>query len=224
MMRLQTLARLLSIAAVAGCAHPPPPVAAVHAAAEPARATESPLVWAQLDAAAFARAHAEGRLVLIDGSAEWCHWCHVMDATTYSDPAVRELIAAKFVTVKVDIDERPNFEERYHEWGWPATVLMTAAGVEIARYQGYQPPEKFAELLRAATAAAATLAGNAGDGVSHDTVATVASQHATLSEEDLAKVAAWTAQKLDSLWDADQGGWGGPQKLPLAWDNAWTLD
>ncbi len=181
-------------------------------------------MWAELNAAAFTRAHAEGRLVIIDGSAEWCHWCHVMDATTYGDPAVRGLIAAGFVTVKVDIDARPDFEERYHEWGWPATVLMTAGGVEIARYKGYQPPEKFADLLRAASAAAAALSEDARDadgGAPHDTVA---GPHAPLTEEDLAKIAAFTTQKLDSLWDPEQGGWGGPQKLPLAWDNAWALD
>ena len=48
--------------------------------------------WAELNAETFARARAEGRIVLIDGSAEWCHWCHVMDATTYRDPEVRKLL------------------------------------------------------------------------------------------------------------------------------------
>ena len=55
------------------------------------------LAWADLDAATFARARAEERFVVIDGSAEWCHWCHVMEATTYHDPEVRKLLDAHFL-------------------------------------------------------------------------------------------------------------------------------
>ena len=36
----------------------------------------------------FARAKAERKYIVMDGSAEWCHWCHVMEATTYHDAAV----------------------------------------------------------------------------------------------------------------------------------------
>src|ERR1700679_3156872 len=85
-----------------------------------------PLPWSALNAETFARARAEGRIVLIDGSAGWCHWCRVMDATTYRDPAVRKLLAERFLPVKVDVDASPDFEARYRNWGWPATVLMTA--------------------------------------------------------------------------------------------------
>ena len=44
--------------------------------------------------------------MLVDGSAAWCHWCHVMDATTYADPAVAERVAARFVAVRFDAEER----------------------------------------------------------------------------------------------------------------------
>ncbi|MGH7272173.1 MAG: DUF255 domain-containing protein, partial [Polyangiaceae bacterium] len=195
-----------------GCVQRRMPIAvgSVPDAAAGARQRSGSVVWADLDAAAFARARAEHRLVLIDGSAEWCHFCHVMDAVTYSDPEVRRILAASFVTVRVDIDARPDFEERYHEWGWPATVLMTAEGAEIARYKGFQPPAKFVELLRAAVAT--------------PTPSPLASPTpATKASDDLASIASWTEQTLDALWDARQGGWGGPQKLPLAWDNAWML-
>ena len=48
-----------------------------------------------LEPATFARARAEQRFVVIDGAAEWCHWCHVMEATTYHDPEVRKLLDAQ---------------------------------------------------------------------------------------------------------------------------------
>ena len=43
------------------------------------------IAWQDWSDAAFARARSEGRLVLLDLGAVWCHWCHVMDATTYRD-------------------------------------------------------------------------------------------------------------------------------------------
>src|SRR5579864_8196691 len=102
-------------------------------------APRPPLAWAALNRETFARARAEQRFIVVDGSAEWCHWCHVMEASTYHDPDVRELLASRFVAVKVDIDEDPDFEERYHEWGWPATVLLSPDGSEIGKYKGYIP-------------------------------------------------------------------------------------
>ena len=182
----------------------------------PSGAPRGALAWAELDAATFARAAAEKRFVVIDGAAEWCHWCHVMEATTYHDPEVRKLLDASFIAVKVDVDSRPDFEERYGDWGWPATVLMTADGREIGKYRGYLAPEKFVEILNAviATRGAAEGASEPGAG---------AAAKAPLGEGEIAAVAAWTQKELDEYWDPGAGGWGRPQKVPLAWDNAWEL-
>jgi uncharacterized protein len=118
------------------------------------------LPWSALSAETFARARAEGRIVLIDGSAGWCHWCRVMDATTYRDPAVRKLLAERFLPVKVDIDASPDFEARYHNWGWPATVLMTADAEEIGKFRGYLTAEKLLDVLQTAAGAQAAAVPN----------------------------------------------------------------
>src|SRR5580700_2403971 len=89
-----------------------------------------------------------------------------MEATTYHDPEVRKLLDARFVAVKVDVDSRPDFEERYGDWGWPATVLMTCDGVELGKYKGYLPPEKFREILKAVVADSAASERAAGDATS----------------------------------------------------------
>jgi uncharacterized protein YyaL (SSP411 family) len=182
----------------------------------PSGAPKGPLAWAELGPATFAKAVAEKRFVVIDGAAEWCHWCHVMEATTYHDPEVRKLLDASFIAVKVDVDSRPDFEERYGDWGWPATVLMTADGQEIGKYRGYLAPEKFVEILKAVVASR-----GAADAASQTAVGTEAK--APLGEAEIASVAAWTQKELDEYWDPRQGGWGRPQKVPLAWDNAWEL-
>jgi uncharacterized protein len=181
----------------------------------PSGAPRQPLAWAVLEPATFARARAEKRFVLIDGSAEWCHWCHVMEATTYHDPDVRRLLDARFLAVKVDVDTRPDFEERYGAWGWPATVLMTADGEEIGKYKGYLAPDKMLQILQDVAASGAAAKVTPG--------APPAAEVQPLAEPEIATVEAWTARELDEYWDPRAAGWGRPQKVPLAWDNAWEM-
>ena len=50
---------------------------------------------------------------MIDIGAVWCHWCHVMDESTYSDPQVAAALNSEFVPVKVDTDERPDLDDYY---------------------------------------------------------------------------------------------------------------
>jgi uncharacterized protein len=208
-----------------GCAHvsrPTPGVSARQAEGPAAGGAEGPsgapgsaLAWAPLEPATFARARAEHRFVIVDGAAEWCHWCHVMEATTYHDPEVRRLLDAKFIAVKVDVDTRPDFEERYGAWGWPATVLMTASGEELGKYRGYLSPDKLLHILQEVVASASST-GTAAPEASAPPVA-------PLTEAQLGQVEAWTSHELDEYWDPRAGGWGRPQKVPLAWDNAWEL-
>lgn len=101
-----------------------------HFSPRPNRAAEIP--WAEWGAEAFARAQADDRPVLLSISGSWCHWCHVMDETTYSDPRVIDLLAARFVPVRVDTDERPDVNARYNAGGWPTTAFLTPEGDVIA--------------------------------------------------------------------------------------------
>ena len=114
---------------------------------EHAGAPGAPLAWADFSPATFARAKAEHKFIVMDGSAEWCHWCHVMEAVTYHDDAVRKILDAHFIPVKVDVDSRPDVEERYSEYGWPATVIFSPDASELGKYRGYIAPEDFVEIL-----------------------------------------------------------------------------
>ena len=82
-------------------------------------------------------------------AAVWCHWCHVMESTTYRDPAIQQRIAEKFIAVRVDQDADPALSYRYENWGWPATIMLDKDGNEIFKRRGYIPPELFAKLLAA---------------------------------------------------------------------------
>ena len=46
--------------------------------------------WQPWSDSVFAQAQKEGRFVLLNLGAVWCHWCHVMEEITYQDPKVYE--------------------------------------------------------------------------------------------------------------------------------------
>src|ERR1700739_2129623 len=67
-------------------------------------ATTAKIHWLGWNDEVFAQAKRENKFVLLDLEAVWCHWCHVMDETTYRDPKVAELIRSKYIAVKVNQD------------------------------------------------------------------------------------------------------------------------
>ena len=187
-------------------------------------APKEPLAWADFSAATFARAKAERRFVVLDGAAEWCHWCHVMEASTYHDPAVRKILAERFIQVKVDVDSRPDLEERYGDYGWPATVIFSPDAEELGKYRGYIAADKLVEILQAVVdAPPATGAAGAKAKVTPGPSKGDTRPLAPLPEEEVAWIARFTAVELAEYYDDAQGGWGRSQKAALAWDNAWAL-
>ncbi|WP_083754751.1 DUF255 domain-containing protein [Bradyrhizobium murdochi] len=76
-------------------------------AALPSFSSDGPK-WSDWSDDLFARAQAEQRFVILDLEAVWCHWCHVMEKTTYANPEVRKLLAAKYLPVRVDQDANPD--------------------------------------------------------------------------------------------------------------------
>jgi uncharacterized protein YyaL (SSP411 family) len=117
-------------------------------ATSPLLASES-VKWNGWSDELFLRATAKKRFVILDLEAVWCHWCHVMEKTTYADPEVTELLASKFIPVRVDQDANPDLSSRYGDWGWPATIVFGPDGTEIAKIRGYIEPSRMQALLKA---------------------------------------------------------------------------
>jgi uncharacterized protein YyaL (SSP411 family) len=105
------------------------------------------LPWQKWDPALLDRAGREDKYILLHMAAVWCHWCHVMEGTTYKDPAIQKTILGKFIPVRVDQDADPALSYRYENWGWPATIMLDKDGNEIFKRRGYIPPVLFAKLL-----------------------------------------------------------------------------
>ncbi len=110
-----------------------------HFSPRPNRAGE--IAWRPWGEAAFSEAHRADKPILLSISAVWCHWCHVMDETSYSDPRVIETINERFTPVRVDNDRRPDVNARYNQGGWPTTAFLTPAGALLAGAT-YMPPEQ----------------------------------------------------------------------------------
>ena len=120
-------------------------MSAFHFSPRPNRANE--IQWQEWGTPAFAAAKEQAKPVLLAISAVWCHWCHVMDETTYSDSGVIRLINERFVPVRVDNDQRPDVNARYNMGGWPTTALLSPDG-EILFGGTYMPPDTMRQVLQ----------------------------------------------------------------------------
>jgi uncharacterized protein len=119
-------------------------VSEFHFSPRPNRAAE--IRWRPWSAEAFDEARAEDKPILLSISAVWCHWCHVMDETTYSADQVIDLVNREYVPVRVDNDVRPDINQRYNMGGWPTTAFLTPQG-DILTGGTYLPPDQMADAL-----------------------------------------------------------------------------
>ncbi|MGH1351587.1 MAG: DUF255 domain-containing protein, partial [Methyloligellaceae bacterium] len=146
----------------------------------------------------FKRAQAENRFVILDLEAVWCHWCHVMEKTTYADPQVKKLLAQKYLPVRVDQDENLELSNRYGDWGWPATIVFAPDGTEIVKLRGYIPPVRMISLLQAIIDDPSP-----GPSVIKDIQPTI-SDKSFLSKEQRKHLLG----NYNGVYDAKNGGWG----------------
>ena len=85
---------------------------------------ENPVDWYPWGNEAFERALREGKPLLLSVGYSACHWCHVMEHESFSNPAIAELMNSNFVCVKVDREERPDVDAVYMS----ATQAMSGSG------------------------------------------------------------------------------------------------
>ncbi len=176
----------------------------------PNRAHE--IAWLPWDARTFARAAAEDRPILLSISAVWCHWCHVMDETTYSDPGVIETINRRFVPVRVDNDRRPDINARYNMGGWPTTAFLTPDGRTLTGAT-YLPPAQMHRALEEIARFYHERKGEIGElpAMSRSQDAQLESASAVdLSDAPIARLLA----NLESNYDEEFGGFGDEPKFP----------
>ncbi len=88
--------------------------------------------WQDWGDSPFELAKSQDKLVLLDITAPWCHWCHVMDETTFSAPNVIDFINENFIAIRVHADRHPEVEKAYLSGGWPTTALLLPSGETLS--------------------------------------------------------------------------------------------
>ncbi|MDQ6659706.1 MAG: DUF255 domain-containing protein, partial [Chloroflexota bacterium] len=84
--------------------------------------------WHHWGQAAFEEAQRLDRPIFLLISSSWCHWCHLMDETTLSEPSIIAILNHDYIPIRVDSDLRPDVNQRYNQNGWPSVVLLSAEG------------------------------------------------------------------------------------------------
>ena len=169
----------------------------------------SSIAWREWNQDAFLAARREEKPVLLTLTASWCHWCHVMDQTSYSDPRVIDLVNSQFIPVKVDVDQRPDVSRRYNQGGFPSLAILDDQG-NLLVGQVYTPPEQMVRLLEQ------VVAGDPTAGVVVKSPNREVTSNATkpLVEESEGSPAGLVLQRLHELYDPDFGGFGREPKQP----------
>jgi uncharacterized protein YyaL (SSP411 family) len=93
----------------------------------------NPVDWYPWGEEAFAKARAEDRPVFLSIGYSACHWCHVMERESFESEAIAAVLNERFVSIKVDREERPDVDSIYMQavqmmtghGGWPMSVFLT---------------------------------------------------------------------------------------------------
>ncbi len=108
----------------------------------------NPVDWHPWGQEALVRAARENKPILLSIGYSTCHWCHVMERESFSNPQIAALINNNFIAIKVDREERPDIDRIYLAFvqattgraGWPLTVFLLPDGRPFAGGT-YFPPE-----------------------------------------------------------------------------------
>ena len=108
---------------------------------------EGGIEWQTWEKAAFEKAKAENKLILINVGMEGCTACNRMERVTYRNQAVIDLINKHFVAIAVDAQARPDIGERYSDWAWPATAFLLPDATQVFAMAGNKLPRNFIPLI-----------------------------------------------------------------------------
>ena len=115
------------------------------------------IAWSDF-ASGIERASAESKPVFVVFETSWCGYCRKMNRTTFKDPAVVERLNG-IVAIRVDAEGNAKvggfsgreLAARYGVAGYPALLVLDAAGRVRARTSGFLESDAFLDWFEAAT-------------------------------------------------------------------------
>ncbi|WP_406696849.1 thioredoxin family protein [Singulisphaera sp. Ch08] len=133
---------------------------------------------------ANAEAKAKHRLLWIQFTGSWCHFCTLMDRESFIHPKVIGQSREHFVPIKLQSDTNEELATQLGVAGLPATILVSPAGEIVAKHEGYLDPETFHSFLESARARVEQASLAKGSAPARESKA--AAPSATRAEESLA--------------------------------------
>ena len=195
--------KLLALLMLAGCvATEEPPKEEAARNEQPALAewqwADGEMPWSTWDESLFARAQREDNPILVYLAAPGCEG--LFPAPT---PALRQLVAEKFVSVQVDPFKRPDIARRYDSGGWPALVVSLPDGRVFARAVDIPPANVESYLRRLRTAYEEKRA----------VLVAKVQRAATRSKVERPFAIDGVYRACEAAFDSAHGGFGGPTKF-----------
>lgn len=102
----------------------------------------------------YQRAQQENKPMLVFFTAQWCSFCHQMEAEAFTDGQVVHL-ATQFVCILVDADRESKVCEEFRVRGYPTIQFLSARGVPLNRLTGKRPAVQLVSQMQAALMAIA---------------------------------------------------------------------
>ncbi len=127
---LLTAALLLTYA---GC--PAPPEAGV-----------DEIAWITSFPEALAAAQAAQKPLLIDFTADWCGFCHMLAEQSFPHPRIQALKDA-LVWARIDAEREEALFVKYQVQGLPTLVMVDGEGREITRLRGFVDGKNLANFI-----------------------------------------------------------------------------
>ena len=99
----------------------------------------NPVDWNPWNKQYLEKAKKENKLIIISIGYSSCHWCHVMEKESFEDSLVASIMNEKYISIKVDREERPDVDQVYMNavqlmtgsGGWPLNVVTLPDGRPI---------------------------------------------------------------------------------------------
>jgi uncharacterized protein YyaL (SSP411 family) len=191
---------------------------------------DNPVDWYEWGDEAFEKARREQKPIFLSVGYSACHWCHVMEHESFEDEATAKALNDRFVSIKVDREERPDVDEVYmrvtqmltSHGGWPMTVFMTPDKKPFfaGTYFPKDPRpgmitfgrllEKIDDVWRNRRADVLKSA----DEISHAASSAESKMPAEAGALDPKPLVEATIQQLARRFDESNGGFGGAPKFP----------
>ena len=190
----------------------------------------NPVDWMPWGPDALARAKLLDRPIFLSIGYAACHWCHVMERESFEDEATARLLNDRFISIKVDREERPDLDAIYMSavqamtgsGGWPMSVFLTPEGQPF--YGGTYFPDQprhgmpsFRQVLDGVSEAWRTQRDEVTAAGRRLTTALAEGTRAAIPGGEAVIDAGFfrvVNEALDERFDTRNGSWGGAPKFP----------